>query len=129
MVVGFGGQRIDAGPDDGTGEGKADDSVLSDDEVDTSYLDCNTSPPVISESTTPPGGPLGTASIDVHGGDGNNAAAGLGGTMSSSSIEAPGCRIRSSGTGVLHRLAKAGYVVFWILLRASRLRWSVSGRV
>lgn len=88
----YGGKRIDAGSDDGAGKGKADDGVLAADEVDTSYVDCDTSPPVRAESITPPGGAVGKAEINLVGGDGNNAAAGAGGSFNiQASVDEPGC--------------------------------------
>ena len=64
----YGGRRVDAGLDDGAGEGKPDDDVLSDEEVDTSYLDCNTTPPAPVDVVTPPEGAPGKALIDLRGG-------------------------------------------------------------
>lgn len=88
----YGGKRIDAGSDDGAGKGKADDGVLAADEVDTSYVDCDTSPPVRAESITPPSGPVGKAEINLVGGDGNNAAAGAGGSFNiQANVDEPGC--------------------------------------
>ncbi len=79
----YGGQRIEAGADDGGGGmGVANNAVLDDGEVDTSYISCNASPPVRGEPLTPPAEPVGTATIDLRGGNANAALAGAGGQLS-----------------------------------------------
>lgn len=60
-----GGRRLDVGLDNGDGTGLPDNDILEDDEVDTSFLDCNGTMTVV---VAPPSGPTGTAVLDTHGG-------------------------------------------------------------
>jgi hypothetical protein len=88
----YGGQRIEAGIDDGAGDGKADDDVLADGEVDTSYLDCNANPPAPVDEITPPEGDPGTAVIDMPGGPAlTGSTGGYGGTMSAENYDGEQC--------------------------------------
>ena len=56
-----GGRRLDVGLDNGDGTGLPDNDILEDDEVDTSFLDCNGTMTVV---VTPPTGNAGTF-VDV----------------------------------------------------------------
>jgi hypothetical protein len=61
----FGGKEVAAGIDDGK---KPDDGKLEDDEVDTTYFDCNSNPPSPAPGIEPPAGDPGTSVIDLTGG-------------------------------------------------------------
>lgn len=73
-----GGRRLDVGLDNGDGDGTADNDVLEDDEVDTSFLDCNGSMTVV---VTPPTGTPGTFVLDTHGGASANGGGGTAGNI------------------------------------------------
>lgn len=87
----YGGKRVDIGADDGSGAATADDAVLADGEVETSYLDCNESQPDGLEPITPPAEPAASAAIDLRGGAGANAAAGAGGAVAFAPRNFSGC--------------------------------------
>jgi hypothetical protein len=100
----YGGRRIDAGLDDGAGEGKPDDNELADDEVDSSYFDCNATAPDPVDPLTPPQGEPGKAVIDARGGSfAEGLRGGNGGVFGGSARDAAPCtpattRIFPTGT-------------------------------
>ncbi|MCB9682618.1 MAG: hypothetical protein H6733_14225 [Alphaproteobacteria bacterium] len=83
-----GGVRLLTGVDDGAGDGVADDGVLQPGEVDTTQVVCNGATPVVPDPENPwaaldvPDGPVGTATIDLSGGNGAAGTGGEGGTLS-----------------------------------------------
>lgn len=84
----WGGKLVESGIDDGAGAGEPDDGVLADEEVDTHYVSCDSSPPRTSEPTDPPAGPVGTATIDLRGGNSASGQAGYGGGINAGSYSA-----------------------------------------
>jgi hypothetical protein len=88
----YGGRRVEAGIDDGAGAGTPDDDVLADDEVDTTYLDCNATPPAPVDVITPPEGDPGTAVIELPGGSApTGQAGGYGGYFAGENYDAEQC--------------------------------------
>jgi hypothetical protein len=78
----YGGRKVEAGIDDGAGDGTADDGALADGEVDTAYFDCNATPPDPVDVIVPPDGEPGTAVIDLRGGSAaTGQSGGYGGTL------------------------------------------------
>jgi hypothetical protein len=74
-----GGYRVDVGLDDGEGDGKADDGVLHEDEIDDRAFICNGEPVYTDEPVEPPAGPDGTYTIIGDGGDSTGEAPSGGG--------------------------------------------------
>lgn len=72
----LGGTQIDAGIDDGSGDGTAGDGILQDGEVTSTAYACNNSASNVG-SFEPPGGDAGTYSINLRGG--SSSAAGSSG--------------------------------------------------
>jgi hypothetical protein len=89
-----GGVRVFTGVDDGAGDGVPDDGALQPGEVDASRAICDPAPdtdaPVPPRwlSLDAPGGPVGDAVIDVHGGEGERAGGGSGGLLTLSMPDA-----------------------------------------
>jgi hypothetical protein len=73
-----GGRRLDIGLDNGDGTGIQGNDALEDDEVDTSFLDCNGTMTVV---VTPPTGNAGTFVFDTHGGSSTAGSGGAGGSL------------------------------------------------
>lgn len=94
-----GGRRLDVGLDNGDGAGTADNDTLEDDEVDTSFLDCNGAMTVV---VTPPTGTPGSFVLDTHGGAGENGAGGTAGTIEEdSSREVVDSHLMIANTGTV----------------------------
>jgi hypothetical protein len=73
-----GGRRLDIGLDNGDGTGIQGNDVLEDEEVDTSFLDCNGTMMVV---VTPPTGNAGTFVFDTHGGSATGGTGGAAGSL------------------------------------------------
>lgn len=79
-----GGRRVDFGVDNGDGTGLPGNDILENDEVDTSFLDCDGATGVM---VTPPPGATGTFVFDTHGGAGETEGGGDGGDIEEGSSQ------------------------------------------
>lgn len=94
-----GGRRLDIGLDNGDGTGIQGNDTLEDDEVDTSFLDCNGTMTVV---VTPPTGNAGSFVFDTHGGSSTAGSGGAAGTLrESASAEAVNSYLMLANTGTV----------------------------
>ncbi len=86
----YGGLRLDAGRDDGTGGGTAGDGLLQPGEITSTELVCNGRSAVTYNDMEPPAGPAGAYAADVSGGPGSAVRGGDGGVFELEFYEGPG---------------------------------------
>jgi hypothetical protein len=77
----YGGVRVEAGLDDGSGGGTAADGTLQDGEVDDTAFVCDGASAFDVADLDPPAGPAAAYTVDVSGGDGAGSCGGEGGSI------------------------------------------------